>query len=113
MSIEVEKAKPVVPKTFSNVKAEKEDIASSRNIKKLIAFPVYGMNVRPLEDQDSHEFHQAIGMDQAFSADFVDKNGSKITAVFFGEQAENFLNQFRDHDTHIITNLTGKMSIEK
>ena len=115
-SIEIEKPMPISSKVqnpVSNTKPEKEDIASERNIKKLIHFPVYGMNVRQLEDQDSHQFHQAIGMDQAFSADFVDKNGNKITAVFFGEQAETFLNQFRDYETHIITSLTGKMSIEK
>ena len=71
------------------------------------------MNVRAVEEQDCTDLHEGIKMDQAFSADFLDKNGNKITAVFFGEQAENFLKQFRSHDTHIISNLTGKMAIEK
>jgi len=115
---EIEIEKPVKTdlkkqNSISSLKSEKQSIVSERNIKKLIQFPVFGMNVRALEDSDCTQFHQAIGMDQAFSVDLLDKNGNKITAVFFGEQAENFLGQFRDHDTHIISNLTTKMSIEK
>jgi len=114
--IEIEKpAKPELKNqnSISSLKSERQSIVSERNIKKLIQFPVFGMNVRALEDSDCTQFHQAIGVDQAFSVDLLDKNGNKITAVFFGEQAENFLGQFRDHDTHIISNLTTKMSIEK
>ena len=81
------------------------NLSAERVIKKLINFPVLGINIRDFEDDDCEKFHQSIGMNQAFSVDLFDKEGNKITAVLFGENAQHFCSVFKGNETHILSNL--------